>query len=73
VPAAGSPKTAREVKPRYPRQTPHQPWRPATKPPNRKAEGLRRLLREFQRQDEIVKAMMTPSPDLMRAWLHRPA
>jgi hypothetical protein len=58
---AGSPKVARDMKPGpYPQQR-REHWQPRTSPPvNRKAEGLQRLLDEFQRQDRVVREMMRP-------------
>jgi hypothetical protein len=69
VPVGGSPKEAnRQPPPRYPRNS-RQPWRPRTKPPNRKAEGLRRLFGEFERQDRIVREMMKPDAAMLKAWM----
>ncbi len=68
----GSPEPLRQAKPRpYPRQDREQ-WRPKRAiPPNRKAEGLKRQLDSFRRQDEIISAIMTPNVALWSAWLHR--
>ena len=70
VPVAGSPKSLREVKPLpfQRNQPPH--WRPATGPPNRKAEGLRRLLDSFARQDQIVSEFMRPDGAGFKAWFN---
>ncbi len=69
---AGSPEPAHRQLPKpYPRQT-RQPWRPATSPPN-KAEALRRFLDSMRRNDEAARAMLTPRPDLLKAWLARAA
>jgi hypothetical protein len=74
VPVAGSPKEAhRQPPPAYPINQ-RQPWRPPTRPPCRrvsKAEALRRLLDGIRRNDEAARAMMTPSPVLMKAWMER--
>jgi hypothetical protein len=57
VPVAG-PAFGRQPKPpRYPRQVQTQPWRPATRPPN-KAEALRRFLERVNRQNEEARAFM---------------
>jgi hypothetical protein len=75
VPCGGSPETwRRQPPPAYPVNQ-RSPWRPATRPPHRlsKAEALKRLLDEFRRQDQIVREMMTPRPDLLRAWLAKAA
>jgi hypothetical protein len=59
VPEAGSPKSARTVKPRYPSQTPREHW---DGPPRRinKAEKLARLIDALRRQDQMVREMMRP-------------
>jgi hypothetical protein len=74
VPAAGSPQPLKWAKPpAYPQQR-RDAWRPARSiPTNRKAEATKRLLDAIMRQDEIVRAMMTPNPTLLRAWLARAA
>jgi hypothetical protein len=69
VPSAGSPEPPHRTKPPpYKRGAPTH-WRPQTRPPNRKAAGLERMLREFQRQDEIVRDAMRPNAALMQQWL----
>ena len=68
VPSAGSNKTLREVKP-LPFQRNHPShWRPATRPPNRKAEGFRRMLDSFERQDRVVREFMQPNGALLKQW-----
>jgi hypothetical protein len=70
VPVAGSPKSARGVKPgNYPRQD-RTPWRPADRPPN-KAEKLVKFLDRIQQQDEIVRAYMTPDIAALKSDLRR--
>ncbi len=66
VPAAGSPKTLREVKPGPYRRNPHEPWRPQTKPPS-KAERLIEFMRRVQKQDAEVRAMLRPSASMVRS------
>jgi hypothetical protein len=69
----GSPEPLRRGKPApYPVQH-REAWRPRTKPPNRKAEALIRLLDGIRRNDEIARAMLTPRADLVRKWLARAA
>jgi hypothetical protein len=63
----GSPEPQRHVKPGPYKRDQRQPWRPRTKPPN-KVESLKRLLDGFRRQDEAVRAFMTPNAALVRAW-----
>ena len=54
VPAAGSRKAAgRPPPPRYPHQE-RKPLLPATRPPNRKPEGLKRFLDAMSRRAEIA-------------------
>lgn len=66
LPEAGSPKSARPVKPRYPQQTPREHW---DGPPRRinKAEALRRLLDGIRRNDEAPRSMMRPDLALLKA------
>lgn len=66
LPEAGSPKTVRTVKPRYPSQTPREHW---GGPPRRisKAEALQRLLRRITEQNEAVREMMRPDLALLKA------
>ena len=42
-------------------------WRPATRPPSRKTEALRRLIDDMRRRDEIVRVVMRPSAALLKA------
>ena len=35
-----------------------------------KAEALRRLLDAINRNDEAAREMLTPRPDLLKAWLN---
>jgi len=67
VPVGGSPEPQRSAKPLpYPRQG-REPWRPQTKPPNRKAEVWRRFLDGIRRQDEAARAMHRPNAALSRS------
>ena len=66
----GSPKVAREVKPRYPRQDRLPPWRPRTKPPS-KAERIGRWLDAWRRQEEALREIMRPDAASLKAWLSR--
>ena len=52
---------------KYPVQH-REAWRPRTKAPS-KAEALRRLLDAINRNDEAAREMLTPRPDLLKAWL----
>ena len=65
----GSPKQKHLTRPpgSYPRDQ-RQPWKPADQIPARRltrSEKVQRLLDDFARQDEVVRAMMRPNP---RAW-----
>jgi hypothetical protein len=54
---SGSPKSAREVKPReYPAQR-REHWRPATRPPS-KAAATKRLIDSIVKQDQDIRAFM---------------
>ena len=53
----GSPKHGREVKPPAYRHDQHQPWRPATRPPN-KAEKFARFLDRIRKQEQDIRAFM---------------
>ena len=66
--AAGSPKAAGRPPPHYPHQE-RKPLLPATRPPNRKPEALKRFLDEMNRSDEIVREMMRPDVGDLNAWL----
>ena len=71
VPEAGSPKNAREVKPRpYPHQE-REHWRPQRAIPAKrsKVEALRRFLEDQNRRDEIVRSMMSSTPALLKSFL----
>ena len=58
VPAAGSPKSLREVKPSRPYPSnQRQPWRPASRPPSKAAASVE-LLRRIAGQDELVRQFM---------------
>jgi hypothetical protein len=70
---AGSPKSARTVKPgKYPADK-RQPW---TGPPTKrigKAEALARFLRRVAEQDQIIREYMKPDAAGLAAWLNRTA
>ena len=70
VPAAGSPKTLREVKPGSYRRNQLEPWRPARAIPSRprKAERLARFLDAIAEQDRVAREFMKPDAVPMRAW-----
>lgn len=75
VPCGGSPAPLNRAKPlRYP-STQRQPWRPQTRPPSkqRQAERIVKLMRELDRRAEDARSMLTPRPDLMRAWFAKAA
>ena len=68
VPVRGSPQPLKWAKPsKYPVQH-REAWRPRTKAPST-AEALRRLLDAINRSDEAAREMLTPRPDLLKAWL----
>jgi hypothetical protein len=69
---AGSPKNARTVPPPAFKRNQYEPWRPATRPPN-KAEVLRRFLDAMRRNDEAARSMMKPSASGLAAWMNRAA
>jgi hypothetical protein len=60
----GAPEPMRHVKPgRYPRQS-REPWRPQRNIPRRDSKGaaLKRLVEQIARQEETLRAMLTPHP-----------
>jgi hypothetical protein len=65
MPVGGSPQPLKCSK--YPVQH-REAWRPRTKAPS-KAEALRKLLDAINRNDETAREMLTPRPDLLKAWL----
>jgi hypothetical protein len=69
----GSPEPQRQPKPPAYKRDQRKPWRPATRLPNRKVDGLPRLLDGIHRNEEAAREMLTPRPDLMRAWLAKAA
>ena len=71
VPAAGSPKTVREVKPRYPDQDRTPPWRPQRAIPAKrgKAAALVRLMRELAEREAAAREMLKPDPKTLKVWL----
>ena len=63
VPVGGSPETARQSKPRPYKRIAQEPWRPQRSIPSRgKAAALVRLLDGINRQNEVVREMMHPTP-----------
>jgi hypothetical protein len=67
----GSPEPLHRGKPpRYP-SSQRQHWRPQTRPPSkqRQAERIVKIMRELSKRDADARSMLTPRPDLMRAWL----
>ena len=71
VPCGGSPAPLRHAKPSpYPRQE-RGYWRPARSIPSkqRRAERIAKLMRELAEREADARSMLTPRPDLMRAWL----
>lgn len=70
TPAAGSPKSARTVKPgRYPTQR-REPWRPASRPPS-KAAATVELLRRIAGQDAMVRDFMRSAREEVRSHAER--
>jgi hypothetical protein len=64
----GSPKEGRRGKPgRYP-SNPREPWRPATRPPN-KAERLVRFLEDLHKRTEDARSMLRPDARLLAEWV----
>jgi hypothetical protein len=59
IPVGGSNEPIRHVKPgKYPLQR-RDPWRPASKPPQRgKAASIARLIENFQHQDRAIAEFM---------------
>ena len=57
---------------KYPAQH-REAWRPATRPPNRKGEAVKRLIDAINRSDEAARQMLKPRPDLLKAWLAKAA
>ena len=73
VPVGGSPKNARDVKPRYPKQQQLEHW---TGPPKRrgKAEVLHEFMRRVvERKKAEVGRMLRPNASLLRHWMNRTA
>jgi hypothetical protein len=58
VPAAGSPAPLNQSKPRPFKRNQWSPWRPQTRPPNRKAEAVKRLLRGIAENDQAAREFM---------------
>lgn len=58
VPTGGSPKPVDARRPPPYQRNPWSPWRPATKPPNRKAEASVRLLRQIAENDAAAREFM---------------
>jgi hypothetical protein len=60
VPVGGSPAPLYRSKPRYPRQTPREPWRPqrAILTRRSKGEAVKRLIDAINRSDEVARAFM---------------
>lgn len=68
VPEAGSPKTLREGKPRYPRSGRQPPWRPANPIRRRPSEAKRTVefMRNISRQEIEVSQFMRAARDAAR-------
>ncbi len=64
---AGSPKHAREVKPRYPQHNRREAWRPRTRPPS-KAERLIDFMRNMAEQEAELRKALKPNAALFAAW-----
>jgi hypothetical protein len=59
TPAAGSPESIRQTKPRYPRQDRLPPWRPAQRPPRPgNAERLAKFVDAMHQQENDIRAYM---------------
>ena len=50
-------------------------WRPQTRPPSkqRQAERIVKIMRELAKREADARSMLTPRPDLMRAWFAKAA
>jgi hypothetical protein len=75
VPCGGSPAPLHRGKPSpYPRQG-RSYWRPQTRPPwkQRQAERIVKIMRELAEREADARSMLTPRPDLMRAWFAKAA
>ena len=68
VPVAGTVKETHRTKPPAYRHSQREPWRPATRPPN-KAERVARWLDQCRRQEEIIREFMKPDAAGLRSWL----
>jgi hypothetical protein len=71
----GSPAPLDRAKPnKYP-SIQRQHWRPQTRPPSkqRQAERIVKLMRELAKREADARSMLTPRPDLMRAWFTKAA
>ena len=69
TPEAGSPKNVREVKPGSYQRTQYEPWRSATRPPNRKAAAIQRFFDQCGRQEEAVREFLRPDAAGLKVWL----
>jgi hypothetical protein len=75
VPCGGSPAPLKWAKPsKYPVQH-REAWRPARSIPSkqRRAERIVKLMRELAEREADARSMLTPRPDLMRAWFAKAA
>jgi hypothetical protein len=60
-PAAGSPKSLREVKPLPFQRNQREHWRPATRPPSKAAASVS-LLRRIVENEAAARSMLRPQP-----------
>jgi hypothetical protein len=71
---SGSPAPLNRGKPPAYPVNQRSPWRPQTKPPKqRQAERIVKLMRELAEREADARSLLTPRPDLMRAWLAKAA
>lgn len=68
LPEAGSPKSARTVKPNQYKHDQREAWRPRTKPPS-EPEKLVRFLDNVHRNDQAARSMLKPAVAGLKAWL----
>jgi hypothetical protein len=72
---SGSPAPLRRGKPGPYPVNQRSPWRPqrSIPPKQRQAERIVKIMRELAEREADARSMLTPRPDLMRAWLAKAA
>jgi hypothetical protein len=71
VPCGRSPEPLRRQPPPAYKRNQWSPWRPQRSIPSkqRQAERIVKIMRELAEREADARSMLTPRPDLMRAWL----